>query len=88
MRKSNSPLSKPVNAHQFTAPAYWASYLINGDDSGIDYEAKKQADAFIKRIGMGSPVSCEEAGIIRHHDAFWECPMMAECQTYTFLSDL
>lgn len=26
-----------MDTHKVTAPAYWASYLINGDASGFDY---------------------------------------------------
>lgn len=34
---------------RFMLPAYWASYLINGDDSGISPEDKSACDAFTKR---------------------------------------
>lgn len=33
---------------RFELPAYWASYLINGDDSGISAEDKEQCDQFLK----------------------------------------
>lgn len=52
-----------------TAPAHWASYLINGDASSLDYyntptsdEGDKEialADAFAKWIG-GNIVDCSE----------------------------
>ncbi len=32
----------------YTAPVYWASYLVNGDDSGIDAEEKAHADHWLK----------------------------------------
>lgn len=69
-----------------TAPSAWASYLINGDDSGIDSEDKAQADAWIQRMARGAPpVDCEDAGFRWDHDARTECPLGADCQRYTFL---
>lgn len=32
-----------------TAPAYWASYFINGDASSLDDEEQAQADTWLKR---------------------------------------
>ena len=46
----------------YTAPACWASYLINGDASGIDQEDIDGADAMVGDIGCGSPVSCGDDG--------------------------
>jgi hypothetical protein len=75
-----------LTAVEATAPSYWASYLINGDCSGMEDHEVKACDAWIKRMGMGSPVSCEDAGcFMRWHDAAIECPFAADCQTYTFL---
>ncbi|MEI6084005.1 MAG: hypothetical protein WCS70_06855 [Verrucomicrobiota bacterium] len=68
-----------------TAPAAWASYLINNDDSGLDRAELAAADKWIRRMDLGRPISCEPAGITRYHDAVTECPYLAECETYTFL---
>ena len=73
---------KPFTA---TAPSHWASYFINGDDSGMSAEDISQADAWIEREGMGAPVSCEDAGFLWRHDAFKECPLGSDCQEYVFL---
>lgn len=70
-----------------TAPSAWASYLINGDDSGIDEEDRKAADEWIADIGLGAPVSCDDAGFVRYHDAYAFCPLAADCQEYLFLRD-
>lgn len=69
-----------------TAPSAWASYLINGDDSGIEPEDKVAADKFVLWAGAGMPVSCDDAGFRWHFDAdiFTEYSG-ADCQTYTFL---
>jgi hypothetical protein len=65
-----------------TAPACWASYLINGDASGIDDDDIAAADVFAEQYGM--PVDCEDAGFIHHHDAYHIMPLGADCQRYTF----
>lgn len=74
-----------MNVFTATAPDAWASYLMNGDASGIDDTDKAQADAWIEREGLGLPVSCDDAGFMWRHDAFTECPLGAECQEYLFL---
>lgn len=66
------------------APSYWASYLINGDTSGLEAGEKEIADSWIKRMGWGMPVSCKDFGIARYHDAWKECPYNGDCQTYIF----
>lgn len=43
-----------------TGPAYWASYFINGDASGLSAEEKAQADAWLAREGVAS-VACDAA---------------------------
>lgn len=67
-----------------TAPSHWASYLINGDASGLEDDEQAQCDAWIESVGLGAPVSCEDAGFIHHHDAYNVMPLGADCQTYTF----
>jgi len=69
---------------ELTAPSDWASYLINNDASGISTLDKKRADEWVARVGLGAPVSCEDAGYGRH-DAWVECPFFADRQTYSFL---
>ena len=68
-----------------TAPSYLASYLINGDDSGLDSAERETADSWIKRVGLGMPIGCEDAGFIWHHDARQEFPFGSDCQEYSFL---
>jgi hypothetical protein len=70
-----------------TAPGAWASHLINGDASGISDEDKAQCNAWLEHLGLGAPVSCEDAGFITWHDARAFCPYAADCQTYTFLAE-
>lgn len=65
-----------------TAPSIWASYLINGDYSGISYADKRAADKFAEQYGK--PVNCEDAGFIHAHDAYHIMPLGADCKQYTF----
>ncbi len=44
-----------MNAQQtfdYVLPAYWASYLINGDDSGMSEQDKTDCAAFLKRENL------------------------------------
>ncbi len=70
---------------KITAPSYWACYLINGDDSGMDELERAACDAWIKREGLGEPVACEDYGFCWTHGAHREFPYGADCQEYTFL---
>ena len=67
-----------------TAPSAWASYLINGDASGLDDGEEDAVDAWIESLGWGSPTDCEDAGFIAYHDAH-QFALAADCQTYSFL---
>ena len=40
-----------------TGPAYWASYLINGDASGLEPGEQAKVDAWLEREGIRSVVS-------------------------------
>jgi hypothetical protein len=42
----------------FEAPAYWASYLINGDASGLGHVEKAKADKFISQQGKNVRAVC------------------------------
>lgn len=41
-------------------PAYWASYLINGDDSGLEPGEKAVVDKFLADQCLPKPVSCTD----------------------------
>jgi hypothetical protein len=66
-----------------TAPAYWASYLVNGDDSGITPEEKARADAWLARQGVdvvdvergadGEAVESRFTWSYRIHDPLADC---------------
>lgn len=87
---TTEPTSPQFNVYTFTAPEYWASYLINGDFSGLSDDEKAACDRWtahlLETIGTGAPVDCEDAGFCRTHDAWSESPFSGDCQTYTFLA--
>lgn len=42
----------PSGCTVYRLPSYWASYLINGDASGLDGEEKAEIDAFMRKEGI------------------------------------
>ena len=66
-----------------TAPAHWASYLINGDASIWDYyyDPEDEAACLAMEQELGSPVACEDIGFCWNPD-YGE---PGECCEYTFL---
>ena len=71
---------------EIVAPSHWASFLINGDDSGLEPDEYRALTAFLARQNAGLPVSCEDAGFCKWHDALPELDgKAADCQTYIFL---
>ena len=68
----------------YTLPTYWASYLINGDASGLEPGEQEQIDAFLAREGLDSPVDCsEEPSFSRFNDA--GTGLAGDVLDYTFL---
>ena len=70
--------------YKLTAPSHWASYLINGDDSGLEPAEKQACDDWLDREGFDGPEDCEDAGFCWRHDAYAEYPFGADCQVYFF----
>jgi hypothetical protein len=68
----------------YSLPAYWASYLINGDASGLEAGEEEQIDAFLKREHLPAPVSCsDEPRFSRYNDA--GTGLGGDVLDYTFL---
>lgn len=53
----------------FTLPAYWASYIINGDSSGMDDSDIEECDAFMERNGNPHFVDVSESYFSWRNDA-------------------
>lgn len=87
-------MTKRFETETYTAPACWASYLINGDASGLDYyntpdsdagdEEIAAADAFIADVGLGAPVDCSESEFMHRGDYG---SLAGDYCTYSFLRD-
>ncbi len=61
-----------------TGPAYWASYLVNGDTSGITGQEQRQADAWRERNGVVNVVSADdEARFTRYYGIY---DPLADCE--------
>lgn len=60
-RKKTRLAGSRFETETYSMPIYWASYLINGDASGIDDDDIVQADAAIEDIGLGAPVDVSES---------------------------
>ncbi len=68
----------------FRLPAYWASYLVNGDASGIDAEEQSAADAFLATVPEWRCASCEGEPFFAHSNAAGT--LAGDCLDYTFFS--
>lgn len=44
----------------YTLPEYWASYLINGDASGMEDNEQSEIDEFLKNENLGFCLSCSD----------------------------
>ena len=78
------PKLKTIN---YTLPAFWACYLINGDASYLEDNEALQIEAFI--AGEGLPwgcLSCSEdnGNFCKFHDARPYGVLACDCLTYTF----
>lgn len=75
-----------MKTSEYTLPAFWASYLINGDASGLEDNEALQIEAFIS--GESLPwgcLSCSDSPEFRHiHDASNYGVLACDCLTYTF----
>jgi hypothetical protein len=66
-----------VHFETVTGPSYWASYLINGDASGISAEEKARADAWLVRNEVLNVVDCEEESRFTRHYQLYD--PLADC---------
>jgi hypothetical protein len=64
-----------------TAPSYWASYLINGDATGLNAVEKAACDAWLKSEGVFEVLDAVDAGFCWSHDAS-KFALAGDCQSY------
>lgn len=49
-----------INVDSADGAAVWASYLINGDDSGLEPRERELCDSWLAKLAPAYVVSCEE----------------------------
>lgn len=74
-----------MQIYTLTAPSHWASYLINGDYSGLEINEPNDIRAWLSTYGLTPEncVDCEDAGFKWKHDAS-SYALASDCQLYTF----
>jgi hypothetical protein len=76
-----------IDVIEVTAPECWASYLINGDASGLDDNEQKACDSWLASLAPYTDcldcLDCVPAGFMWWHDARGYA-LAADCETYTF----
>jgi hypothetical protein len=85
MKTMNTISNKPFQLLTLTAPSAWASYLINGDVSGLEENEVTAIHAWLTAEGLGYCVDCNDAGFLAYHDAS-SFALAGDCQTYTFIN--
>ena len=69
---------------ELTLPTYWASYLIYGDDSGLQDGEALAIDAYLEEYQVGACINVENDDYIsRVNDA--NTGLLGDVCTYTFL---
>lgn len=78
-----------LKSYTFSAPTHWASYLVNGDSSGMDDVDIAACDEWLEHVGMGAPVDVEEIGFMKYCDARLSGCIAYACYAaeYTFLRE-
>jgi hypothetical protein len=59
-RQINLHYLLPMKTIEYTLPEFWASYLINGDASGLEDSEQNEIDEFLKNENLGFCLSCSD----------------------------
>ena len=62
-----------IETAEYVLPAYWASYLINGDASGLEDDEQAEIDQWLDRGQPGCCVDCGESEFSWRNDATGLC---------------
>jgi hypothetical protein len=62
-------MSAQINTTEYTLPIYWASYLINGDASGLNDGEQEVIDAWLEKEGHPIFADVGESGFSWTNDA-------------------
>jgi hypothetical protein len=77
-----------IMTYTATAPSYWASYITNGDASGIDGSEQAACDAWLARNNgrcIGPADYDAESEFRAWHNAWNESPLACDCIDYLFI---
>ena len=70
-----------MKTETFLLPAYWASYLINGDASGLDDDEQAACDKWLSRNPGAEIVDCSSEQFFSHSNDAGTLP--GDCLEYT-----
>lgn len=74
-----------LEAVTYVLPSYWASYLINGDDSGLEEGERAQINEWLHQEDLPDPVDCGESYFSWINDA---TDLGGDVCEYTFLIEV
>jgi hypothetical protein len=75
-----------MTTETYTLPIYWASYLINGDASGLEDNEQEEIDAWMESEEPGDCVDVgEDYWFSSHNDAHTN--LAGDVAEYTFLKN-
>lgn len=75
-----------MTTETYTLPIYWASYLINGDASGLEDNEQEEIDAWMESEQPGSCVDVgEDYWFSSYNDA--RTGLAGDVAEYTFLKN-
>lgn len=77
-----------MNPHTITLPTFWASYLINGDASGLSESERLAIEDYLGReeIPRGAFVDVGEARFTWHYQLYGGSCAGGEVSEYTYLA--
>ena len=70
----------PEGFVDYVLPSAWASYLVNGDASGLEEYEKAEADAFLAKEGLRECCDCSESFFSHRPDS----GLAGDCLNYRF----
>ena len=74
----------PIETIDFVLPVYWASYLINGDDSGISEKERAEIDSFVAGVEVDAIV---KDGVLVSAKHIHSCLTMSEESSFSWWND-
>lgn len=74
----------PIETFEYEAPSFLASYLVNGDASGLEDSEQAACDAWLATLPGQWCVNAEEIGFQSWHHAREFFPYATDCSLYTF----